>query len=444
MKKIKQLIIENFQSHQFTQVDFAPGFNVIVGASDQGKSAIIRALKWLYYNEPRGADFIRVGATGCRVTVLLGDGTQVSRERTPSRNRYYVQYPDQEEEVFEGFGTRVPREVELALGAAKSKLDEGLETMLNLGEQLEAPFLLAEAGSVKAKAMGRLYGVHIVDAALRETVRDMNRAQQEEKRLGEELREISNALKEYADLPQLAELVQKLTGKLGELDQLAGRLEACRQLKEEREAVEGHLRQAEGILAEMAGLAQSEGLLVKAAELAGRCSRGEEYRRELEQAQVEIGKAEGILEATRGLEEAREKEAQAREALRLGKELADLYREKRRADRVIAAARGILEQTEGVEEGAARLNLFQEKAAALGKLVELRQELLSASQKARDAQKAAAAAARDLQGQLARYGALLKELGKCPVCYGDITAETIQGILSEYAGEEGEWVTKSS
>ena len=123
---------------------------------------------------------------------------------------------------------------------------------------------------MKAKAMGRLYGVHIVDAALRETVRDMNRAQQEERRLGEQLKAIASALEEYADLPRLAELVEKLTAQLGELDKLAGRLDTCRKLKEEREAVEGFIGAANGILEKMGGLAQSEGLLAQVSELASR------------------------------------------------------------------------------------------------------------------------------------------------------------------------------
>ena len=172
MKKLRRLTVENFQCHEFTEIDFSPGFNVIIGESDQGKSALLRALKWLLYNEPRGADFIRIGATETRVTVLLTDGCQITRERTPSRNRYYLLLPGQEENIFAGFGSRVPREIQDALGMGKVKLDEDLERALNLGEQLEPPFLLAETGSVKAKAIGRLYGVHIVDAALRETLRD--------------------------------------------------------------------------------------------------------------------------------------------------------------------------------------------------------------------------------------------------------------------------------
>jgi exonuclease SbcC len=60
---IKKLSLRNFQSHRETDLEFSPGLNIIVGPSDQGKSAIIRALRWLFYNEPRGTGFIRVGET---------------------------------------------------------------------------------------------------------------------------------------------------------------------------------------------------------------------------------------------------------------------------------------------------------------------------------------------------------------------------------------------
>src|SRR6185312_5624229 len=89
-KTIRNLRIENFQSHEVTEMAFDDGLNVIVGASDQGKSAVIRALRWLLFNEPRGSDFMRVGANNSRVTVELADGARVTRERTPSRNRYIV------------------------------------------------------------------------------------------------------------------------------------------------------------------------------------------------------------------------------------------------------------------------------------------------------------------------------------------------------------------
>ena len=48
---LKRVRLENFQSHKNSIIDFDRGLNVIVGPSDSGKSAIIRAIKWALYNE---------------------------------------------------------------------------------------------------------------------------------------------------------------------------------------------------------------------------------------------------------------------------------------------------------------------------------------------------------------------------------------------------------
>jgi len=88
MITIKRIRIENFQSHKDTELSFSDGLNVIVGPSDQGKSAIIRAIKWVLYNEPRGTDFIRQGTNSARVTLELSNGYVITRERAPNKNRY--------------------------------------------------------------------------------------------------------------------------------------------------------------------------------------------------------------------------------------------------------------------------------------------------------------------------------------------------------------------
>ena len=47
---IKSLHIQNFQSHKKTTLKFHKGINVVIGQSDSGKSAIIRALNWTINN----------------------------------------------------------------------------------------------------------------------------------------------------------------------------------------------------------------------------------------------------------------------------------------------------------------------------------------------------------------------------------------------------------
>lgn len=106
MITIKRIRIENFQSHKDTELSFSDGLNVIVGPSDQGKSAIIRAIKWVLYNEPRGTDFIRQGTNSARVTLELSNGYVITRERAPNKNRYTLKDPDGNVSVFEGFGMK--------------------------------------------------------------------------------------------------------------------------------------------------------------------------------------------------------------------------------------------------------------------------------------------------------------------------------------------------
>lgn len=85
---IKSIEIENFQSHKYSKLDFSENLNVIVGPSDNGKSAIIRALKWVLFNEPKGTEFIRYGENFCRVSIILSDGSKIIRERTKTKNLY--------------------------------------------------------------------------------------------------------------------------------------------------------------------------------------------------------------------------------------------------------------------------------------------------------------------------------------------------------------------
>ena len=51
---IQSLHIKNLQSHKDSHLDFCEGVNVIVGPSDSGKSAILRALRWIVKNRPQG------------------------------------------------------------------------------------------------------------------------------------------------------------------------------------------------------------------------------------------------------------------------------------------------------------------------------------------------------------------------------------------------------
>jgi len=203
MKYISKIIIENFQSHSLSVFTLKQGLNVIVGPSDSGKSAVIRALKWVLYNEPAGDFFIREGEKECSVTVEFNDGTTLKRYRSRSKNGYVLINPDDEEMRFEGIGSGVPKEIVDATGITKIILDQDSSSAINLGEQLEGPFLLTEKPSTRANAIGRLVGVNLLDDALRDVLRDIRSIGLRKKETEEALIKLDEEIKDFEYLDEL-------------------------------------------------------------------------------------------------------------------------------------------------------------------------------------------------------------------------------------------------
>ncbi|NLD49986.1 MAG: AAA family ATPase, partial [Clostridiaceae bacterium] len=231
MIRIKKVKIENFQSHENTELVFDKGLNVIVGPSDQGKSAVLRAIKWVLYNEPRGNEFIRQGTKGARVTIEISNGYTITRERTQSKNRYILEDAQGQSSIFEGFGNEVPLEIIKAHGIPKVVLDTDIRSNLNFGEQLEGPFLISESGALRAKAIGRLTGLHIIDKSIRDTAADLRRESQTGERLKDELKSIGERLEEYKDLEILEGNLVKSEEVIRSIEDLLKRVERLEALK---------------------------------------------------------------------------------------------------------------------------------------------------------------------------------------------------------------------
>ncbi|GFN36471.1 AAA family ATPase [Tepidimicrobium xylanilyticum] len=210
MKYIKKIILENFQSHKYTEIELDPYLNVIVGPSDHGKTAIIRGLRWALFNEPSGDFFIREGEKDCSVTVIFSDNTKIKRYRSKSKNSYYLYNSQGEKTIFEGFGTKVPKEIIDQISMRKISLDGDQSNLINISEQLEGPFLLSEKNSAKANAIGRLVGVHIIDDAIKDTLKDIRNLNLKKKNLEEMLKKLQIELAEYDYLDSLIEIKDNL------------------------------------------------------------------------------------------------------------------------------------------------------------------------------------------------------------------------------------------
>lgn len=147
---LEQLRICDFQGHKVLSVKLDPHVTAIVGPTDSGKSAILRALRWLATNRPSGEEFIRHGSDATSV-LLNVDGREVHRTRGKGANRYKL-----DDKVLEAFGAGVPAEV---LG------------LLNLGElnfqgQHDAPFWFSESAGEVSRQLNAIINLGVIDTTL--------------------------------------------------------------------------------------------------------------------------------------------------------------------------------------------------------------------------------------------------------------------------------------
>ncbi|GAE30827.1 AAA family ATPase [Alkalihalobacillus hemicellulosilyticus] len=223
MNNIHSVHIENFQSHLDTYIEFDQGLNMIVGQSDSGKTAIIRALRWVLFNQPRGTDFLRISADFVRVTVTFTNGTVICRERTASKNRYTIRQQEQDDLILEGFGIHVPTEVLEAHGMGHLRVDTDHDLALHVSQQLDGPFLLEETSSTRAKVLGRISGAHFLDMAIRQTTRDVSQLNQRTRQEEETIDKLKKELEPFAHIDLLKEKLDLAGQEMQRIETLMAR-----------------------------------------------------------------------------------------------------------------------------------------------------------------------------------------------------------------------------
>lgn len=153
--------VQNFQSLREVDLDLGP-FTCIVGPSNSGKSALLRALRALALNVS-SPSIVTHGAKTATVEATLADEVRIELERGKAVSTYTVGEvgnPDGDA-VYPKSNKGVPDLITQAL-----KLGE-----LNFAFQFDRPYLLADPPSKAAQALGELTNVTVIYDAVREANR---------------------------------------------------------------------------------------------------------------------------------------------------------------------------------------------------------------------------------------------------------------------------------
>ena len=134
--------IKNYQIIRDAKLEFVPGLNCIVGQSNNGKSAVLRAIETALFNIPR-ANHVTQGETVSAVGIKYQGNTLIWRRDTKAASQVSYKWNGQ---VLTKVGRGQPEFISQAFGIREVELDSTM-MRLNFQKQMAYPFLLDKTPS---------------------------------------------------------------------------------------------------------------------------------------------------------------------------------------------------------------------------------------------------------------------------------------------------------
>lgn len=224
----------NYMRYVDETVELDPRFNAIVGQTDSGKTTLLRALVWVFYNRPVGMEMIRDGADEARVEIEVNLGTPedpdlhtIVRLRSKKRNAYIVDGQD-----FDNVKTDVPDEAKALTGVVTAEIGPKVYVELNVSRQMDGPFMLTGSAGDAAKIMGNLAGITTLDTGLASIKPDLSAVSKELTGAQRLEQTYDETIGEFADLDDQELKLEAIAQQIKSAQQLDARLQDLRRLSE--------------------------------------------------------------------------------------------------------------------------------------------------------------------------------------------------------------------
>src|SRR3990167_4522098 len=143
---LKHLYVADYQSIEEADIELKP-FTVIVGDNRSGKTALLRALRALVFNQS-GSGFIRRGEPECMVEVTTEEGDVIAWGKTKTTAFYRLNDKD-----YSKMAGSVPEEIQDALGIRSIDVDATLTLTPQIARDTEQFFLLDRSAGQAARAL---------------------------------------------------------------------------------------------------------------------------------------------------------------------------------------------------------------------------------------------------------------------------------------------------
>jgi len=184
--RLEKLELKDFQAHDELVVAFSPTITTIVGPSDSGKSAILRALRWTCLNDLAGDEFIKEGAKQTAVKLQIEGDHQIIRSKGTTSSGHNTYKLDDRE--YRSFAQTVPSDIAKALALSE----------INFQGQHDNPFWFSETAGEVSRRLNAVVDLSVIDQVLSSIAAEVRQATERKTISNErlaELREEFNLIK---------------------------------------------------------------------------------------------------------------------------------------------------------------------------------------------------------------------------------------------------------
>lgn len=225
---LEKVIIKGFQKWRSLILDLSDPITILWGATDKGKSAILRALRWVCLNQ-RPKKYLNWKSARASVTIFI-HGHKIKRTQGLKKNTYSL-----DGKVLKSFNKGVPDEISKIL-----KLSD-----INFQRQHEAHFWISLPPIQVSKELNQIVDLSIIDRSLskvggmirekQSAIRISKERLQEARAVRKELRWVVDAAD---DLQEIQILSDKFTGQQKELVRIEDLLTNVQNAQDEKDKLD--------------------------------------------------------------------------------------------------------------------------------------------------------------------------------------------------------------
>jgi len=215
MKKIKSLTLENFQSHKHLYVEFSEALTIITGTNNSGKTAIFRALDYVYNFGKKGhgsfdPSYVSHKAAFCKIIVEFVDGTKLVRVKSGSKgDKNSIQIYNKEDElIYEKLKADKAYDQFVTDFLGNPTYDEEMGSLAFV-EQNQPPFLISLTPLKIPEAFARLIKSSDFDNAVKILKSENNSYSSSTKTIESDIVDYEQDLIEYEGLDDLIKIVEE-------------------------------------------------------------------------------------------------------------------------------------------------------------------------------------------------------------------------------------------